>query len=324
MLPRMSAALNNSTKYSSTNRTPTQVLYGFRTREALDLLRIEDPDDGRTITPGGSHTQAPDAQPVAYPVTRNAARHAGRQVAIEVRIPPAPAPPAVPPVIPAPVPPVVTPDVPVSVDPSRPSRLPAAMDEYRPSHIDAKDAIALASIKMKEIYDSRHAPIFFKEGDLVNLRLHRGYNVPAITSKKTGQQFVGPFRVLKRVGNLAYQLELPANMRIHNVISIAHLEPATDPAEDPYHRRRLPAPALVVEGEEEYEVEKLIKKRSIRRGRGGWVTQYLVRWLTYGAESDTWESEHELLRHAKESVEDYEATNNNAALLVYLTGGSVL
>ena len=45
VLPRMSAALNNSTKYSSTNRTPTQLIYGFRTREALDLLRIDDPDD---------------------------------------------------------------------------------------------------------------------------------------------------------------------------------------------------------------------------------------------------------------------------------------
>ena len=99
---------------------------------------------------------------------------------------------------------------------------------------------------------------------------------------------VGPFKVLKRVGRLAYQLELPANMRIHDVISIAHLEPATDPAEDPYQRRRPPALAVIVEGEEEYKVERLIRKRSIRRGRGGrWITQYLVRWLTYSPESDT-------------------------------------
>jgi len=43
VLARMPSALNNSTKYSTTNRTPTQIMYGFRTREALDLLRIDDP-----------------------------------------------------------------------------------------------------------------------------------------------------------------------------------------------------------------------------------------------------------------------------------------
>lgn len=109
-------------------------------------------------------------------------------------------------------------------------------------------------------------------------------------------------------------------MRIHNVVSIAHLEPATDPAEDPYRRRRLPAPAVVVDGEEEYEIEKLLRKRSIRRGRGI-CTQYLVRWLGYGPEADTWELERELLRHAKETVEEYQAANGNAVLLAMLRIG---
>ena len=44
VLSRMSASLNNSTKYSSTSLAPTQIIYGFKTREALNLLRIEEPD----------------------------------------------------------------------------------------------------------------------------------------------------------------------------------------------------------------------------------------------------------------------------------------
>ena len=44
MLPRLSAALNNSTKYSSTVLAPIEVLYRFYIRELLDFLRIEDPD----------------------------------------------------------------------------------------------------------------------------------------------------------------------------------------------------------------------------------------------------------------------------------------
>ena len=57
--------------------------------------------------------------------------------------------------------------------------------------------------------------------------------------------------------------------------------------------------------------------RSIRRGRG-WSTQYLVRWVGYGSETDTWESDRELLRHVKEIVKEYEAVNVNATLLVTL------
>ena len=45
ILLRISVALNNSINYSSTAQAPIQVLYGFRIREALDLLRIQDPDD---------------------------------------------------------------------------------------------------------------------------------------------------------------------------------------------------------------------------------------------------------------------------------------
>ena len=71
------------------------------------------------------------------------------------------------------------------------------MDEYRPAHIDAKDAIAFAALRMKEYYDARHLPKFLEVGASVNLRLHCGYQVPAIRSKKLGPQFVGPFKVLE-------------------------------------------------------------------------------------------------------------------------------
>lgn len=42
--------------------------------------------------------------------------------------------------------------------------------------------------------------------------------------------------------------------------------------------------------DQEYRVEKLLRKRRIRRGRG-WSTQYLIRWLGYGPEHDTWQPE---------------------------------
>ena len=54
-------------------------------------------------------------------------------------------------------------------------------------------------------------------------------------------------------------------MRIHDVISIAHLKPITNPAEDPYRRRRLSILIVIINDEDEYEIEKLLQKRRIRR-----------------------------------------------------------
>ena len=137
----------------------------------------------------------------------------------------------------------------------------ADMAEYRPAHIDAKDAIAFAAMKMKECYNSNCKPVFFRVGDLVNLQLYCDYTVPAILHRKIQQQFVGPFQILERIGRLAYRLELPGTMKIHPVISIAHLEPATKPEEDLFKRPRPqlehPLP-VVVDGEQEFVVERLL------------------------------------------------------------------
>lgn len=66
--------------------------------------------------------------------------------------------------------------------------------------IDVRDAIAFAAMKAKRLYDTHHRPQFFKVRDSVNLRLHRDYMLPAIKNRKLGQQFVGPLRVVKRIG----------------------------------------------------------------------------------------------------------------------------
>lgn len=49
----MSAALNNTIKYSSTAHATTQALYGFRTHETFDptSLRLEDLDDSAAAAP---------------------------------------------------------------------------------------------------------------------------------------------------------------------------------------------------------------------------------------------------------------------------------
>ena len=96
-------------------------------------------------------------------------------------------------------------------------------------------------------------------------------------------------------------------MRIHPVISVAHLEPATNPDLDPYYRPRPqlehPLPVMV-DGEPEFDIERLLQKRRVRRGRG-WSTEYLVRWSGYGPEDDAWYNVKDLV-NAAELVSKFE------------------
>lgn len=98
---------------------------------------------------------------------------------------------------------------------------------------------------MKQHYDRHHQSQIFNSSESVYLKLHKGYAIPsfAIVSPKLSQQLAGPFRIVERVGSLAYRLQLPPNWRIHDVISVDHLEP--------YHfdtfARRLPSIPDVVD-----------------------------------------------------------------------------
>ena len=137
---------------------------------------------------------------------------------------------------------------------------------------EADDAIAFANAMAKTRYDSTHKALRIQEGSMVYLRLHHEYSIPGVNPKLSNQR-VGPFKVLKKIGNLAYRLELPAIMRIHPIISIAQLEPAE--RDDPYHRTSTQPPPPVEEEDQVdqefaskyplYEIDRLLDRRGVER-----------------------------------------------------------
>ena len=198
--------------------------------------------------------------------------------------------------------------------PNRPLDLlmPAMEADKSMARVTARDAISFAQMNNKRHYDRRHQPMFLKTGEWALVRLYRGYEIPSTlgVTKKLADQYVGPFKVLEKVGKLAYHLDVPNHWKVHPVFTIAQLEPAPDPAADSYDRPRPDHPdSVFVEGDTDtmksYLVDCLLNKRVMRKGRG-FATEYLVRWKGYGPAFDSWYNIKEL-DNADELVAAYKA-----------------
>jgi transposase InsO family protein len=100
------------------------------------------------------------------------------------------------------------------------------------------------------------------------------------TIKKLRQEFYGPFKILRQLGPVSFELKLPPQSHIHPVFH-AHLLKATDePGFAMGKASSLPNAA----DSDEYTVESLVDVRGIHGKE-----RYLVKWSGYPYEECTWE-----------------------------------
>ncbi|GKD49034.1 hypothetical protein Tco_1278010, partial [Tanacetum coccineum] len=80
--------------------------------------------------------------------------------------------------------------------------------------------------RQKSYADLKRKPMEFEVGDKVMLKVSPWKGVVRFGKRgKLNPRFVGPFKIIKRVGDVAYKLELPEELsRVHNTFHVSNLK----------------------------------------------------------------------------------------------------
>jgi hypothetical protein len=151
---------------------------------------------------------------------------------------------------------------------------------------DASTAISTAN-KVAETYaNKRRVDHLFGVGDKVLLST-KYFTPPAYQGRKRklASKYAGPYEVVKVVSPVAVKLRLPPGTKAHPVFHTSMLKPyVVDPTGT---RSQSPPEPVILEGFEEYVVEKVLAERKHRN-----KLQYLVKWKHYPLSDATWEPLH--------------------------------
>ena len=144
--------------------------------------------------------------------------------------------------------------------------------------------LSLTRERMKTQQGKRREAREFEVGDMVWLETkHLSRTRP---SEKLDYKRVGPYKILEKINANAYRLELPIGSRQHDVINVEKLTPFIKASDE--RRSVYPAPEIV-NGYEEFEVERILAERRIKRKKF-----YLIKWKGYSDAENSWEPEENL------------------------------
>ena len=97
-------------------------------------------------------------------------------------------------------------------------------------------------------------------------------------------KWTGPYSIIERVGDLAYRLDLPGDLRrIHNVFHVDRLRPHV---KDPFKHAPSPPVPIFIKGEPEHEVEAILDSQPICQQND--EIEYLIKWKGYGDKFNSW------------------------------------
>nr|GEY69845.1 putative reverse transcriptase domain-containing protein [Tanacetum cinerariifolium] len=152
-----------------------------------------------------------------------------------------------------------------------------------------------ASIKaapFEALYGRKCRPLEFNVGDKVMLKVSPWKGVIHFGKRgKLSPRFIGPFKILERIGSVAYKLELPRELqRIHNIFHVSNL------------KKCLSDESLIIPLDEVQLDDKLhfikepaeIMDREVKRLKQSRIPIVKVHWNSHRGPESTWEREDQI------------------------------
>jgi hypothetical protein len=179
------------------------------------------------------------------------------------------------------------------------TKAPAVNEYLQRLHEDsilARDTLtATRANQRKQAAKKRTQSITYEAGDWVMYKRRTYKKGPG---RKLQDLWRGPYQILGIDAHGNATLALPKRLKIHPVfatdkLKLYHLSP-NDP------RRKISPKPAKISSDQEYEVEKILDHRTDQN-----TTQYLIKWVGYDSDDNTWEPA-ENLENAAEKLSEYQ------------------
>nr|GEV99242.1 Ty3/gypsy retrotransposon protein [Tanacetum cinerariifolium] len=164
-----------------------------------------------------------------------------------------------------------------------------------------KETLQRTRQRMTEQANKHRMEKEFEVGDMVylSLRIYRQSSVAKRDVQKLSKRYFGPFKVLERIGKVAYRLELPPGSRIHPTFHV-YLLRSSHGNPNPSN---LPLPMTYVDDIPVLEPKSILDHR-INKRNGSTIQQVLVKWMGRDITESTWENQDEI--HIPGAVDELE------------------
>jgi hypothetical protein len=155
---------------------------------------------------------------------------------------------------------------------------------------EIREKLKAAQSRQKNYADKKRREISFNPGEFVYLKVSpiRGTRRFQVQGK-LAPRYIGPYQVLKKVGAVAYRLQLPEEMSdVHPVFHVSQLRRCLRVPEEEH----VPIEAIDLQPDLRYqEIPVKILDTVTRRTRNSEVRICRVQWSRHGVEEATWELE---------------------------------
>jgi hypothetical protein len=160
---------------------------------------------------------------------------------------------------------------------------PALIKEAEERVADIREKLKAAQSRQKSYADRKRREASFNPGDFAYLKVSpiRGTRRFQV-HRKLAPRYIGPYKVLKRVGAIAYRLELPEEMSdIHPVFHVSQLRRCLKVLEE----KRVPVETIDLQPDLRYqEVPIKILDTVVKRTRTSEVRVCRVQWSRHEVE----------------------------------------